>query len=60
MSIAGVDAVAVDVFKRWARAATTELEDGSLAIGDQEIARLDNDPSLRENGVIDVVMEGGL
>lgn len=60
MSMAGVDAVAVDVFKRWARAATTELEDGSLAIGDQEIARLDNDPSLRENGVIDVVMEGGL
>jgi hypothetical protein len=40
--------------------ATTELDDGSIAIGDHEIARLDNDPSLRENGLLDVVMEGGL
>ena len=60
MSVAGVDAVSVEVFKRWARAPTTELDDGSIAIGDHEIARLDNDPSLRENGLLDVVMEGGL
>ena len=59
-AIAGVHAVAVDVFKRWARATTTELAEGFIAIGDQEIARLDNDPSLREHGLIDVVLEGGL
>jgi hypothetical protein len=60
MSVAGVDAVDVEVFKRWARAATTERDDGRIIIGDQEIARLDNDPSLPENGLLDIVMEGGL
>jgi hypothetical protein len=60
MSVVGVDAVSVEVFKRWARTATTELQDGRLGIGDQEIARLDNDPSLRENGILDIAMEGGL
>jgi len=59
-SVAGVDAVNVEIFKRWARAATTELDDGVIAIGDQEIARLDNDPSLRENGLLEIAMEGGL
>jgi hypothetical protein len=59
-SVAGVDAVDVEIFKRWARAATTELDDGVIAIGDQEIARLDNDPSLRENGLLEIAMEGGL
>jgi predicted phage baseplate assembly protein len=60
MTVAGVDAVSIDTFKRWAHAAATEIADGVVLIGDQEIARLDNDPSLRENGLIDFVMEGGL
>jgi hypothetical protein len=60
MTVAGVDAVSIDTFKRWARAAATELEDGVLTMGAQEIARLDNDRSLRENGLIDFTMDGGL
>jgi hypothetical protein len=60
MTVAGVDAVSIDTFKRWARAAATEREDGVLTMGAQEIARLDNDRSLRENGLIDFTMDGGL
>jgi hypothetical protein len=56
----GVHAVSVEVFKRWARAARTELADGFLPIDAREIARLDNDPSLPENGLLEIELEGGL
>jgi hypothetical protein len=59
-SVAGVNAVSVDVFKRWGRPAATELQDGRITMGDQEIARLDNDPSLREHGLIEFELEGGV
>ena len=59
-AVAGVNAVSVDVFKRWGRPETTELQDGRIGMGDQEIARLDNDPSLRENGLIEFDLEGGV
>lgn len=60
VAVDGVHAVDVPVFKRWARAAGTELSDGFIAVAGQEIARLDNDPSLRENGLLVVELEGGL
>jgi hypothetical protein len=47
-------------FQRWGKAAQGELESGVLALGRLEIARLDNDPSLPENGRIELRMEGGL
>ena len=59
-SVTGVNAVAVEVFKRWGRPATTEIDMARIVIGDQEIARLDNDPSLRENGLIEFELEGGV
>lgn len=47
-------------FRRWGQPAAGEFAAGKIAFGRLEIARLDNDPSLPENGRIDFVMEGGL
>lgn len=47
-------------FRRWGQAANGEFEAGKIAFGRLEIARLDNDPSLPENGKIDFIMEGGV
>lgn len=58
--VPGVDSVSVERFKKWTQAAQTEIEDGVLPIGRFEIARLDNDPSLRENGLLELELVGGL
>ena len=47
-------------FLRWGQAARGELADGKIRMGRLEIARLDNDSSLPENGKIDFGMVGGL
>jgi hypothetical protein len=47
-------------FKRWGQKAHGETAAGEIAMANTEIARLDNDPSLPENGKIDFWMEGGL
>ena len=67
MDVPGVQWVDVDDsgnkanrFQRWGRKANGEIEDGVIEMDRLEIARLDNDPSLRENGRLDFVMEGGL
>jgi hypothetical protein len=60
VKVPGVDSVNVERFKRWAQAAQTEIEDGVLPIGRFEIVRLDNDPSLRENGLLELNLVGGL
>ena len=60
VSVAGVDSVAVEIFQRWGRAPRNELAEGVLKAGDSEILRLDNDPSLRENGLLDITLEGGV
>lgn len=60
VSVPGVDSVAVDVFQRWGQAPRNELAEGILKAGDSEILRLDNDPSLRENGLLDITLEGGV
>lgn len=47
-------------FRRWGQSAQGEFAAGMISFGRLEIARLDNDPSLAENGKIDFLMEGGL
>jgi hypothetical protein len=47
-------------FRRWGHSAQGEFMDGMIKFGRLEIARLDNDPSLPENGKLDFIMEGGL
>ncbi len=59
-AIPGVDSAHVERFKRWGRVAEQELEEGVIEMSGFEIARLDNDPSLRENGLLELEMEGGL
>jgi hypothetical protein len=55
----GVDSAAVRVFRRYGHTDAGELERGVLAIGPWEIARLDNDPSFVEHGVLRVTVQGG-
>lgn len=47
-------------FRRWGQAANGEFDAGKIAFGRLEIPRLDNNPSLPENGKIDFIMEGGM
>jgi hypothetical protein len=47
-------------FRRWGHSAQGEFMAGMIKFGRLEIARLDNDPSLPENGKLDFIMEGGL
>ena len=47
-------------FRRWGFSSQAEFDAGLIQFGRLEIARLDNDPSLQENGKIDFIMEGGL
>jgi hypothetical protein len=47
-------------FRRWGEKAHGEIKDGYIKMDRLEIARLDNDPSLPENGKIEFFMEGGL
>jgi hypothetical protein len=67
MSVAGVQWVdAEDTpgkanrFRRWGQPAQGEFDAGRIDFGRLEVARLDNDPSLPENGKLDFFMEGGL
>jgi deoxycytidine triphosphate deaminase len=47
-------------FRRWGQPAQGEFAAGEITFERLEIARLDNDPSLPENGKLDFFMEGGL
>ena len=47
-------------FRRWGQPADGEFDAGMIEFGRLEIARLDNDPSVPENGRIDFIMEGGM
>lgn len=58
--VEGVESAVIKVFKRYWMVANRELENGVLPLGDDEIARLDNDPSLPENGVLRLISVGGL
>ncbi|MHC4084376.1 MAG: putative baseplate assembly protein [Planctomycetota bacterium] len=57
--VSGVDSAEIIVFKRRAKTENHELEQGYISMGRLEIARLDNDPSFQENGVLRLNMMGG-
>jgi hypothetical protein len=52
MAVPGVDWVQVTRFRRWGEDNDDALEDGVLTMARLEVARLDNDPSVPENGRI--------
>jgi hypothetical protein len=58
-AVPGVRDVQVLTFERLGVPSRKAIDDGSLAIGRLEIARLDNDPSFPERGVLHLVLEGG-
>jgi hypothetical protein len=60
MKVPGVMWVKPSKFQRWGVPPQDEIELGVVKIGGLEIARLDNDPSFPENGMIDFIMGGGL
>ena len=58
-ALAGVESVIVNEIERLFDGPAGERESGVLPIGALEIARLDNDPSLPENGRLELDMRGG-
>jgi len=59
-AVPGVSSLEVVEFHRYWFLPNGELETGFLPLGPFEIARLDNDRSLPENGVLDLDAVGGL
>ena len=57
--VEGVRAVHAKIFKRLNQPDYGELAAGVLKVGLFEIVRLDNDPSLPDNGILTLDMEGG-
>jgi hypothetical protein len=58
-SVTGVQSVDVTAFQRQRQPQTSGLVSGLLPMGRLEIARLDNDPSFPERGVLDLTFGGG-
>lgn len=58
-AVEGVESVRVDKFERLFEGPDGEIEHGILPLAPLEIARLDNDPSFPENGVLTLDMRGG-
>jgi hypothetical protein len=58
-AVPGVASVSATIFGRQGSDDTTALEDGRLALGPREIARLDNDPNFPEHGVLTLELHGG-
>ena len=58
-SVAGVAYVEFTTFQRLGRPSRAALEQNELRVGRLEIARLDNDPSFPERGVLRLDVEGG-
>jgi hypothetical protein len=56
----GVSVPSPNHFQRWGQASQDDTAAGVIAMASLEIARLDNDPSDPENGLIQFFMEGGL
>jgi hypothetical protein len=56
----GVTAVHATVFRPLLRATAHELAHGEITIAAFQVLRLDNDPSRSENGVLNLMLEGGL
>jgi Baseplate J-like protein len=60
MQVTGVQSVDITTFKRFGKATNNELDYAVLTTGRLEIVRLDNDPNFPENGLLELVMKGGL
>ena len=58
-SVTGVQSVDATTFQRQRQPQTSGLVNGVLPMGRLEIARLDNDPSFPERGVLDLTFGGG-
>ena len=58
-SVAGVDNVRVTRLERRYEGPAGEVARGLLPLGPLEIARLDNDPSRPDDGLLEIIMEGG-
>jgi len=58
-AVPGVESVIVNKLERLFEGPNHELENGFLPLGPFEIARLDNDPSFPENGVLTLNIKGG-
>ncbi|HBB87618.1 MAG TPA: putative baseplate assembly protein [Blastocatellia bacterium] len=58
-SIEGVESVEVSLLERLGEGPQQEIENGVLPLGPLEVAQLDNDPSLPENGTFTLQMGGG-
>lgn len=59
-AVPGVGSVVIEEFRRFWSLPNGELETGILPIGPFEVPRLDNDPSLPENGVLELKAVEGL
>jgi len=58
-AVPGVMGVRATVFQRLGTPDPDPLDDGVLALGRLEIARLDNDPNFAEHGTLKLALEGG-
>ncbi len=58
-AVPGVECVTVTELHRLFEAPNRELETGVLPLGGWEIARLDNDPSFPEHGMLEIHVNGG-
>lgn len=58
-SVPGVENVVVDRLERYGQPSKQAIDDGVLPLGPFEVARLDNDPSFAENGVLELELIGG-
>ena len=58
-AVDGVDSAVVVKFQRFGKTANNELEQAFIPLGRLEVARLDNDPSFPENGVLKINMLSG-
>jgi Baseplate J-like protein len=59
-AVPGVRWVQAVRFQRYGKTANGELEAETIKVGPREIVRLDNDPSLPENGKLELTMKGGV
>jgi len=57
--VTGVTSVVVEEFRRFHEQPADEIENGLLPLNPLEIARLDNDPSFPENGLLTLTIGGG-
>jgi hypothetical protein len=57
--VKGVQSASVTRLQRLYERSNHEMENGLLALGPLEVARLDNDPNFHERGKLSLDMRGG-